>query len=130
MTNFNKKLFSFHGGYLHYNGTYEGQPTYGEVYGAEKCHPSRVNMPVPLFIARFKYSGSPITKAKFVKQLCKAFTVEKYAEEVKHTAPVLVLKENDPRWYDSIMLATLKKDNPTAWENLQYLNEMLRANAS
>ena len=125
MTNFDKNLFSYDSGYLFYNGSYEGQPTYGEVYGAEKCHPSRLNKPVPLFIARFKYSGSPITKAKFVKQLCKAFTVEECAEAVKHDAPVLVLKANDPRWYSSIMDAALKKANPQAWENLQYLNEML-----
>ena len=125
MTNFNKKLFSFHGGYLHYKGSYEGQPTFGELYGTDRVHPSRVNMPVPLFVARFKYTGSPITKAKFVKQLCKAFTVEEYAEAVKHNAPVLVLKANDPRWYSSIMDAALKKANPQAWENLQQLNEML-----
>ena len=65
--------------------------------------------PVPLFIARFRYSESPITKAKFVKQLCKAFTVEEYAEAVKHDAPVLVLKANDPSWYSNIMDAALAK---------------------
>jgi len=109
MTNFDKNLFSFDSGYLYYNGSYDGQPTYGEVHGAEKCHPSRVDMPVPLFIARFRYSESPITKAKFVKQLCKAFTVEEYAEAVKHDAPVLVLKANDPSWYSNIMDAALAK---------------------
>ena len=52
MTQFDKSKFSYHGGYLEYTGTYEGQPTYDEVYGKDKIHPSRIGMPVELFIAR------------------------------------------------------------------------------
>jgi hypothetical protein len=80
MTNFDKSKFTYHGGYLEYTGTYEGQPTYDEVYGADKIHPSRVGMPKELFIARFKYSGSPIKMGAFKKFLIKNFTVEEYVE--------------------------------------------------
>jgi len=55
MTQFDKEKFHYHGGYLMYHGTYEGQPSYEEVYGKDKIHPSRIGMPVELFIARFKY---------------------------------------------------------------------------
>ena len=77
MTKFDKSKFTFHGGYLEYTGTYEGQPTWDQV--ALNCHPSRVGMPMELFIARFKYNG-PFTKAKFLKELIKSFTVEEYVE--------------------------------------------------
>ena len=30
MTQFDKSKFTYHGGYLMYHGTYEGQPTYDE----------------------------------------------------------------------------------------------------
>lgn len=111
MTNFNKKDFNYQGGYLEYKGTYEGQPTYGEVYSEDKghyCHPSRVNMPMPLFIARFKYSG-PFTKSVFVKQLIKNFTVEEYAakraEGGFENSPLNILKLNDEKWYYDTMFA-------------------------
>ena len=41
MTQFDKEKFHYHGGYLMYHGTYEGQPTYDEYYGKDKIHPSR-----------------------------------------------------------------------------------------
>jgi hypothetical protein len=44
-----------------------------------------------------------------VKQLCKAFTVEDYAEAVKHDAPFRVLKANDPTWFANLMDAALAK---------------------
>ena len=60
MTQFDKSKFTYHGGYLMYHGTYEGQPTYDEYYGKDKIHPSRIGMPVELFIARFKYQNSKV----------------------------------------------------------------------
>ena len=107
MTQFNKANFSYHGGYLEYKGPYEGQPTYDEVYGKDKIHPSRIGMPLELFIARFKYSGSPITKAKFLRELIKNFTVEEYVEarsqEGIESSPLEILKNKNPEWYENIM---------------------------
>lgn len=104
MTQFDKSKFTYHGGYLMYTGTYEGQLTWDQV--VPDCHPSRVGMPKELFIARFKHKG-PITKAKFVKELCKSFTVEEYAEARKQDghngAPVMILKNKNPDWYINIM---------------------------
>ena len=103
MTKFDKTKFSYHGGFLNYEGTYEGQPTYGEVYGADKCHPSRVNMPKEAFIARFKYKG-PFTKAKFMKELIKNHTIEEYVAAIKSgKAPLQILREKNPTWYNQIL---------------------------
>ena len=78
MTKFDKSKFTYHGGYLEYTGTYEGQPTWDQV--APNCHPSRVGIPKELFIARFKYSNSPIKMGAFKRFLVKNFTVEEYVE--------------------------------------------------
>mgnify|MGYP001128231901 FL=1 len=110
MTQFDKSKFSYHGGYLEYKGSYKGQPTYDEVYGADKIHPSRIGMPMELFIARFKYSG-PFTKAKFVAELCKNWTVEEYVQArtggspFGHNcnSPLDVLSERNPKWFKKIM---------------------------
>ena len=110
MTKFDKSKFTFHGGYLEYTGTYEGQPTWDQV--APDCHPSRIGMPKELFIARFKYKG-PFTKAKFIKELIKSFTVEEYVEARKKegldSAPLKILENNNPEWAEKIMLDWLKK---------------------
>ena len=76
MTKFDKSKFSYHGGYL--------------MYGDK-------------FIARFKHRG-PITKAVFLKQLLKNHTVEEYLRknEVDGIAPLTILKEADPKWYNSM----------------------------
>ena len=107
MTKFNRDDFTYHGGYLEYKGPYEGQPTYDEVYGADKIHPSRIGMPKELFIARFKYSGSPITKAKFLTELIKSFTVEEYVEARSKdgidSSPLQILANKNPAWYENIM---------------------------
>ena len=104
MTKFDKSKFTFHGGYLEYTGTYEGQPTWDQV--APNCHPSRVGLPMELFIARFKYNG-PFTKAKFLTELIKSHTVEEYAEarskDCLDSAPLNILKNKNPEWYDNIM---------------------------
>ena len=106
MTKFNRKDFTYHGGYLEYKGPYEGQPTYDEVYGKDKIHPSRIGMPHELFIARFKYKGA-VTKAKFLTELIKSFTVEEYAEarskDCLESSPLNILKNKNPAWYDNLM---------------------------
>jgi|TARA_B110000444_G_scaffold260013_1_gene305553 hypothetical protein len=91
MTQFDKTKFTYHGGYLMYNGTYEGQPTYDEVYGKDKIHPSRIGMPVELFIARFKYV---FFQGSFKNFLVKNFTVEEYATRYKNgESPLTMLEE-------------------------------------
>ena len=110
MTKFDKSKFTFHGGYLEYTGTYEGQPTWDQV--APNCHPSRVGLPMELFIARFKYNG-PFTKAKFPKELIKSFTVEEYVEARKKEgpegSPLQILKNKNPEWADKIEFQWLMK---------------------
>jgi len=105
MTQFNKSQFTYHGGYLEYTGTYEGQPTWDEV--APNCHPTRVGQPKELFIARFKYNG-PFTKAKFVKELIKNFTVEEYVEARNNkgldSSPLNILKNKNPAWYEKTIM--------------------------
>lgn len=104
MTQFNKKDFTYYGGYLEYTGAYEGQPTWDEVHGKENVHPSRIGLPKELFIGRFKYASSPFTKAKFVKELCKSFTVEEYVNQRKlGKSPLDILKNNNEDWYNEII---------------------------
>jgi len=57
-----------------------------------------------MFIARFKYPTSPFTMGKFKTQLKKRFTVEAYAAKRElGLAPLEILKEDDPVWYDNIV---------------------------
>tara|TARA_R110000868_G_scaffold318664_1_gene579387 strand:+ start:140 stop:433 length:294 start_codon:yes stop_codon:yes gene_type:complete len=90
MTKFDKELFTWDGSYLMYTGTYEGAKTYGEVYGTDKCHESRINVQVSAFIARFKYNSKPWkTWRNFI---VKNFTVEEYLELSKKTSPLQTLE--------------------------------------
>ena len=91
MTQFDKEKFHYHGGYLTYHGTYEGQPTYDEVYGKDKIHPSRIGMPVELFVARFKYV---FFQGSFKNFLAKNFTVEEYATRYKNGESPLDILES------------------------------------
>lgn len=100
MTSFDKTKFSYHGGFLMYQGDYEGRPVYEDKPGV---HPSRVGTGKDLFIARFKYSG-PITKAQFVKELVANHTVEDYANAYLFgMAPVSILKDKNPTWYETLI---------------------------
>ena len=74
-----------------YHGTYEGQPTYDEVYGKDKIHPSRIGMPVELFVARFKYV---FFQGSFKNFLAKNFTVEEYATRYKNGESPLDILES------------------------------------
>ena len=78
MTKFDKSKFSYHGGYL--------------MYGDR-------------FVARFKYAGA-FTKAVFLKQLLKNHTVEEYFHkyEIDHVAPLRILEQADPSWYESTLM--------------------------
>ena len=99
-TLFTKENLSYHGGYLMFTGSYEGQPVYPD---APNVHPSRIGTGISLFIARFKYSG-PITKAIFQKELLNSFTVESYAAKIAEgLAPVEILRDNNKGWYDNVM---------------------------
>ena len=88
MTKFDKSKFSYHGGYLMY-----------DVGNGDKHRWSDAQK----FIARFKHRG-PVTKGIFLKQLIKNHTVEEYLRknEVDGIAPLTILKEADPKWYNSV----------------------------
>jgi|TARA_R110000796_G_scaffold121266_2_gene235438 hypothetical protein len=100
MTKFNKEDFSYHGGYLMYKGSYANKPVYADKPGV---HPTRVGTGIDLFIARFKYKGTPLTMSQFRKELIKNHTVESYAELMKTGTPVGILSAANPVWYEKIM---------------------------
>jgi len=117
MTQFNKADFSYHGGYLMYTGDYAGRPVYEDKPGT---HPSRVGTGRDLFIARFKYSSSAITKAQFQKELINSFTVEQYVEACNNgSAPLEVLRDNNLNWYNNLMDKFMSKRTTSNswWKN-------------
>lgn len=64
------------------------------------------------FVARFKYNG-PFTMAVFKRELMKNHTVESYfTEYLKGKAPLEILKEKNPTWYESTMEKWREKQNP------------------
>jgi len=81
-TRFDKNLFHYSGGHLYY---YDGQ-----------SHK---------FVARFKYSKSPFTKAKFIKELIANHTVESYFMALEHNrkAPLEILRDKNEDWYYDIL---------------------------
>ena len=120
MTQFNKSDFTYHGGYLHYTGDYEGRPVWPSVTpNGVNVHPTRVGKPKDLFIARFKYGG-PFTKAKFMKELMNSFTVEEYVAERNKggldSSPLQILRNKNESWYYKLIFAwgeTSLKDKKT-----------------
>ena len=101
MTAFTNENLSYHGGYLMFRGAYEDQPVYED---KPNIHPSNVGRGIDLFIARFKYSGTPFTKANFVKELKKNWTVEEYAaKRAEGMTPHAILEEKNPQWSIDIM---------------------------
>ena len=57
------------------------------------------------FVARFKHGG-PFTMAKFRKELIASHTPESYfAEYDRGVAPLTILKDANPAWYNGIMTA-------------------------
>jgi len=85
-TYFNRDDFSWDGMYLMYEGRHSNSKNFEDVY--ESCHPSRVGMNVPEFVARWKYGRNKASqKNKMIKELCQSgITVEKF------------VKDRDERW--------------------------------
>jgi hypothetical protein len=82
-TRFDRKLFSYHGGYLYYPR-------------GDKQH---------AFIARFKHKG-PFTKAVFMKELIANHTVESYFMAIdQRKAPLAILRDKNEDWYYDILEA-------------------------
>jgi len=80
MKTFNKDLFKKDGQYL--------------LYGPDNR-----------FVARFKHGG-PFTMSRFRKELIASHTPESYFREYdRGVAPLNILKEANPGWYDGIMTA-------------------------
>jgi len=89
-TGFDKKLFIISGDYVFYP------------YNGERR-----------FVGRFKYSKSPFTKAKFLKELIANHTVEGYFSQVSphgNKAPLDILREKNEDWYFDIIEAFCGKD--------------------
>ena len=88
ITRFDKKLFSYHGGFL--------------TYGSEENGDWRRKK----FVARFKHKG-PFTKAKFMKELIANHTVEDYFIALEHNrkAPLEILRDKNEDWYYDILEA-------------------------
>lgn len=56
------------------------------------------------FIARFKHSKSPFTKAKFIKELVANHTVEDYFSKLEAgKAPLAILRDANPDWFYGIL---------------------------
>lgn len=83
-TRFDKKLFSYHGGFL--------------TYGSEE------NGKRKQVVARFKHKG-PFTKAKFMKELIANHTVEEYFASmwVGRQAPLTILQKKNEDWYNDVL---------------------------
>jgi hypothetical protein len=83
-TRFDKKLFEINSGYIYY--PYNGKKN--------------------AFVARFKYSKSPFTKAKFLKELIANHTVEDYFMALEQRkAPLEILRDKNEDWYYGILEA-------------------------
>ena len=66
--------------------------------------------PIGTFLARFKHQG-PVTMAQFKKELIANHTVEDYFHQlnVERKAPLAILKEKNPTWYQNLKAAFLAK---------------------
>ena len=62
------------------------------------------------FLARFKHRG-PVTMAQFQKELMTNWTVEDYLYQlnVERKAPLEILREKNPTWYQNLKEAFLAK---------------------
>lgn len=58
------------------------------------------------FIARFKYSRGPFTKAKFIKELIANHDVDDYFNAIDFGfAPIAILRDKNPDWYFGLLEA-------------------------
>ena len=63
------------------------------------------------FVGRFKYSKSPFSKAKFLKELIASHTVESYfAAMDQRKAPLEILRDKNEDWYYGIIEAFSGQD--------------------
>lgn len=90
MTKFNKDFFNFSGGYL--------------IYFPEGFSDCRKRQ----FVARFKYKG-PFSKGVFMTELLKNHTPESYFKAMETQAPMEILREKNPAWYESKIEAFKRK---------------------
>lgn len=76
-----------------------------------KSGPYLLYGPNKQFVARFKYSGGPVTLAKFKKELIANHFVEDYFSELNDSqkAPLHILRENNPTWYENLKSQWLEK---------------------
>jgi|TARA_B110000977_G_scaffold120021_1_gene154589 hypothetical protein len=81
MTKFAATNFNYHGGYLMY-------------------YPDGVGSADRRFVARFKYRG-PFKMGVFKKELMKNHTVESYFSAMQDSAPLTILQDRNPQWYDT-----------------------------
>ena len=89
-TFFNFDDFSWDGMYLMYEGRHSKSRNFEELN--PNCHKSRIGMPVPVFIARFKYGRKVAQKNRFIRKLCQGMiTVEQYADRTQYEAPLDIL---------------------------------------
>lgn len=67
------------------------------------------------FVARFKYSGGPVTMAKFKAELIRSHTPAEYfhALNVERKAPLHILRESNPQWYSDVKAAWIAKHSRT-----------------
>ena len=82
---FDRKAFEISGGYIFY--PYKGERR---------------------FVGRFKYSKSPFTKAKFLKELIANHTQDEYFAQIAPygmKAPLEILRDKNEDWYYGILEA-------------------------
>lgn len=74
--------------------------------------PNRLFKQTSEFLARFKYKG-PVTMAQFKRELLASWTVEDYLYQlnVERKAPLEILRNKNPQWYDKVKQAWLAKQN-------------------
>lgn len=68
------------------------------------------------FVARFKYSGAPVTMAKFKAELIRSHTPAQYFHSlnVERKAPLNILRDSNPQWYSDLKEAWMSK-HPHKW---------------
>lgn len=89
--------------------------------------PSHVFANDTLIVARFKYRGTPITKAKFQKELIasKISPLEYKAKRDSGMTPHAILDENNPGWSKRVCDAWFAKQNAKQTARLSSVFELV-----
>jgi hypothetical protein len=63
------------------------------------------------FVARFKYSGAPVTMAKFKAELIRSHSPAEYfrALNVERKTPLEILRSRNPQWYSDLKATWMAK---------------------